>query len=733
MLKYNIISAVCFIMLVGMLAYVIFKFFKLDRKERIEFIRTFKKGKCLIVYFAVLPLYVVGRMFDGELFYQAFFGSIYNIVRLVVLQYELKPVQSLMNASWLYKAVILFSYAIVGLNALMFTISLTHQKSWQSKVKRRFIKGKGEKVVIIGNSKSALSVYESCEKENKILLEAFTDDESYNLYLQNVKHVDVKDNYGIIRLIEKNQNLLKQKLNVIISTENEQKNLSICQAFVDYVNGENDNNLLLSLSVFVFGSPKYENVYQSLEKNSKGCLHFVNKYEQIAVDFVDKYPFAKFMGEDKLDYSLGVVKQGVEINVSLIGFGKTNQHLFLTSLSNNQFIQKTENGFGLKPVNYYIFDKNDVKEKNFNHSYYRYKNEVDMDRQADYLPFPAQPATTDFHKLDVNDVDFYNDVKNIVTKNQTDANFIVIAFGQDMENLDLANMLIQKCREWQIKNVKIFVKIRNKAMASYAKSLLQIDKNQINHNLCFIFATEDQVVFNYDKIVNEKLERMARLRSAVYSIEYDFTTNDNLVVSDAYVDQVYKKSLIDWYVKNGPMERLSNVYCVLSLRSKLNLFGFDYVVKSEEGEAVGYDEYIKKYGFGDMPNVEKYNAKVLDKPIVYYPSKYIPSLRGAMAELEHFRWNSFMISRGFIPSTISQIESEMVEKNGKMVNSNGKNYDLRRHGNLTTFEGLVQFAEIICKRDNKTLEQVDVRKYDYQILDDAYWLLDKAGYKIIKK
>ena len=30
-------------------------------------------------------------------------------------------------------------------------------------------------------------------------------------------------------------------------------------------------------------------------------------------------------------------------------------------------------------------------------------------------------------------------------------------------------------------------------------------------------------------------------------------------------------------------------------------------------------------------------------------------------------------------------------------------------------------------------EQADVIKYDYQLMDDAYWLLSKTGYKIIEK
>jgi hypothetical protein len=75
----------------------------------------------------------------------------------------------------------------------------------------------------------------------------------------------------------------------------------------------------------------------------------------------------------------------------------------------------------------------------------------------------------------------------------------------------------------------------------------------------------------------------------------------------------------------------------------------------------------------------------------------------------------------------------MVVKNGKYKYTNGKNYAVRRHGNLTTFDGLVEFRKLISARDGCSEIETDVIKYDYQLLDDAHWLLDKNGYKIVKK
>ena len=94
-----------------------------------------------------------------------------------------------------------------------------------------------------------------------------------------------------------------------------------------------------------------------------------------------------------------------------------------------------------------------------------------------------------------------------------------------------------------------------------------------------------------------------------------------------------------------------------------------------------------------------------------------------------------MISKGLVPSTLEQIKNETYfdEKKGKIKHSNGKSYRLRRHGNITTFDGLVTYRQIISKRDKTDEREEDVIKYDYQLLDDAFYLLDRNQFKIIKR
>jgi hypothetical protein len=83
-----------------------------------------------------------------------------------------------------------------------------------------------------------------------------------------------------------------------------------------------------------------------------------------------------------------------------------------------------------------------------------------------------------------------------------------------------------------------------------------------------------------------------------------------------------------------------------------------------------------------------------------------------------------------IPATIDQILNEL-QLSGKYTN--GKNYELRRHGNLTTFAGLFDFRNMVAKRDGVSPAKKDVIKYDYQLMDEAWWFLAENGYKIVEK
>lgn len=724
---YQLVTVLCLAILCVGLIYVLKNFISKARPEKIAFLRSFRKGKGAIIYVTAIPLYLIGYLHAGQKFLPALFGSITESVQLIVLGYKIANIQGLMQENPLYNFTIYFTFVLVTINAVIFTLSLTHQHIWCFFQSLKAKATRKDKLFIFGNNPENISIYRSDDKRSKVIIDNVSPQESEKLYMHRISFISTDSCEEPVSDIFKVATKFDRECVVVVNTLDDEKNINICRSIIDKIAVADDNvkdRLFLNTKIFVFGNPKYKAIYDDIVSGGFGCIHYVNKYQKIAMDFIDKYPLTKFMDEKQIDYDSFLVKDGVDINVLFVGFGKTAQQIFLTSVANNQFLTKGASDPELKKVNYYIFDKAEAENnKNLNHSYYRYKHECSSLDPKDYLPLPDHPAEEKYFRLDINDPKFYTQIMNVAKGNPNNSNFIVIAFGSDLENIDMAQKLVEKRKEWGIENLVIFVKVRN----------WHKEDTMIGDSGCYFFGYEKDVVYNIDKIIGDRIFRMAQMRNEVYELEYAIHSTPDIVVDAECIKKNHDAAYRGWHTAKSQLERESSLYCCLSLRSKLNLMGLDYCEKeSDRGVALSESEYMAIYAGNDLPDTSKYSVTADGKPIVNYTLDFPVSGRRTMAIHEHLRWNSFMISKGIIPSSRAQIEGEKTVKNGKERFTNGKNYAVRRHGNLTTFEGLVEFRKILAARDKSSELDKDVIKYDYQLLDDAYWLLDAAGYKIIK-
>ena len=711
--------------IIFVVANIIFK----KRKDRITFLRSFKNGKFAILYLTAYPLWVVGHIWAGkESVVECFFKSIKEILGLVVMDYDVESIYGLMVENKAYRYTVYLCFAMAVMNALLFTLSLTIQYIWIGVRTLRALITRKNKLYIFGNNEKNIALYKSDKSRDKVVIDALSSEESDALYLENVGYINSTSLTASIRSLLKLVKKLDREYVFVINTDKDQKNLELCRAVIDSINSSSEvlrERLFLNLKVYVFGDPRYQAIYEDVVSAGHGCIHYVNKYQKLAMDFIDKYPISMFMDERQVDYDTSLVRDGVDINVIFVGFGRANQQIFLTSVANNQFLTAGQDGPVLKPVKYHIFDKkHSENNKNLNHSYYRFRNEMENADMGNYLPMPSLPAEEYYSVLDVNNPEFYNELRGICSRSANDVNFIVIAYGNDLENLDMAQKLVEKRREWGLQNVQLFVR----AFEWKKEDTLIKDEN------CHFIGNECECAYNINMLLSDKIVRMAKMRNEVYDLEYDMTKDNPPVIDDAYVQKNHRTANEKWFKSKSQMERDSSLYCCLSLRSKLNLMGLDYRLEGAEGVALTENEYLKIYAGEDRPNTERYNLRANGKSIVGYDLNFKDGRRKTMAIQEHHRWNSFMITRGMIPATRDQIIGEtQINKKGETEFTNGKNYLLRHHGNLTTFEGLSEFRRMVAERDNKPEEKKDVIKYDYQILDDAYWLLTTNGYKIVKK
>ena len=742
----EVISALALFILSGLLVLGIYGLVSQIKSKKFKFFRGYNYGVVALIVIPAFILYLVAYIEEGNGI-MSVFSALSSIVEIIVLKYDTSDaVKILADENSFYAFTLYTCFAVSALNTGLLIVSLAWHYVWEHT--RKFIIGGHDDVLVIyGLGEGSEEIYRSESRISKIIVDDIPKEKADKLYEERISyHSDSSPQEFIVKYANRlhKWDLKKtDKFTVVVNTGSDDRNLAFCKSIVNMLNSASVSKCEIyheKLRVYVIGDPEYQSIYEDITAGGHGCVRYVNKYQRIAVDFIDKYPLSKFMTDKHIDTESALVRSGVDINVCFVGFGRVNREIFLTSIANNQFLEMGDGDPVLKKVKYHIFDKRCAEnDKNLNHSYYRFKHECRGVDQNDYLPLPSLPAEEYFYRNDVNDFEFYEKFRAICTQNPDDVNFAVIAFGTDLENIDLAQKLVEKRREWRLDNLVIFTKAEN----------FRKEDTLLEDDGCYFIGYEADNIYNVDNIISDRTQKMARYRNETYDVEKYIANKKNSIQKNVENAKSNKKTRADalelseeelarikndsekkWYMMSQ-FERDSNLYACLSIRSKLNLMGLDYVRADDAGDAISYEKYMSVYAESDMPEV-KYTSDGT-KPIILYPIEFKKSKRRNLAIHEHQRWNSFMLSRGMIPSTLEQIEKEtFIDKNGEQKFTNGKNYDERRHGNLTTFEGLVRFRRILAEREKKPEDVFDVIKYDYQLLDEAYWLLTSCGYRIVR-
>ncbi|MEG1804040.1 MAG: hypothetical protein RR248_02405 [Clostridia bacterium] len=713
----TVVITLCLIAMFCLVVFTLAKLIFSNRANKLAFLKSFQRGKFVIIYIVAIPLFLLGLIYDNFSVLTSILLAIQCGVELVVLKFSYDSVVNLMQDNLYFCVAIYTCYVLAFLNAIMFSVTLFGQNLSNYLRKQKIFKLSKKVYIVVGYNKQNLSILDSVDGQ-AILFADMDQHSKEELFIMKKAYKSYNYKKDIGELIKKSFGKFTDKsINVIVNTNDDHLNLiltkQLSQLINDYFLQVQSIDNANGLNCYIFGEPENSSAFIHFVEKTKGRVHYVNKYKLISMSFVEQYPLTQFMDEQQIDYQTATIKENVEINVALIGFGKTNQQLFLTSVANNQFLTISQNELVDKPVNYYIYDKeNSQNDKNLNHTYFRYSHEYPriLADKDNYLDLPSKSANEKFEVLDVNDQEFYASIfKNLTSKTKLAYNYLIIAFGSDLENLDLAEKITSKLFEWEmLANTKIFVKIRDDVLTNQV-----VLKEYAVKGGFFTFGAENSVVYNVNQIVNEKKELMAKGRHLSYAIED--SKNDN-------INEVKEKALNKWYVTWNQAQRESNIYACLSIKSKLQLLGFD-IAELNSTKPDASVEYMANYSLNDAI---VYNGRVVNgKQIVDYGDCNFVSgtPRNALAVQEHLRWNAYMLCSGYIPATISDIEldnkSLLLEK--------------RVHANLTTFKGLLKYREIISAVRNCSIVDADVIKYDYQLMDDIIWLLNIYGYKIVKR
>ena len=722
----NIVIILTLVYMLALLTAIVVWLAHCSRKERLKRLKNFKHGRFAFIYLAVIPLFFLAQRFNGQTVDGAFWLSVRACIEVVVLRFDFATVSPLLQENILYHVAVEMLFSLVLLNTLMLTLSFCGQWLYNrlSFLLAKLLKKK--LVIVVGTDKNALDILASVPKGYKgILIAPLTPALKEKAYLRKAACFEPTDEDDLAIFVRKIcGNLEKRKASVILKLEDDEKSLRYAEQFCSFIKSSRLTQIPLrkdvGLAVYIFASKTNEAIFIRYVEASKGIIRFINRHKQIAIDFIDRYPMTQFMTAREIDFATATIRDNIDLNVLMVGFGKLNESLFLASVSNNQFLTMKNGKLAPKPVTYHIYDRyyprgkftaeTKVHSGNLHHGYLRYEEFLSFykGRENEFLEWVPMPAKTVKHPLEVTHPDFYASMRPILLK-ENSYNYIIVSFGTDMENIELAEKLQQKIREWEVKApVKIFVKVRDEKAA---RSVGNLD------NIIF-FGSNSGCVYNAEVILHEKIDRMARAKHLLYTAEYkikDAGISEAFSRGDAEVIDAARES---WF-KYKEFQRESNTYACLSARLKLQLCGYDY---AETGTDCS-KQFLKLYEKDDKRTPSEYTVE--GKTIWNYSNgeQFRPSLRWDLVVQEHQRWCANMIASGLIPCSKKELweqeKDELLEK--------------RKHGNLTTMEGLMEFRKTIAMKKNTSTEKEDVIRFDYQIMDDIDWLLKESGYKIIQK
>lgn len=723
----NIVIILTLVYMFALLTAVVVWLASCPRKERLKRIKSFKRGKFAFIYIAAVPLFALAHTANGKTPDGAFWLSIRTCIEAVVLKFDYATIEPLALENVLYHVAVEFLFSLIILNALMLTLSFCGQWIYDRLYLFATRLSRRKAVAVVGTGNHALDILASVPKgQRAVLFGDLTPELKDTAYLRHAGTCQLKDGDELGEKLRKRfGDFKKRKVSVIMAIDDDEKSLTYVKQLYSLVKAAQLTSIPLmeeaGLAVYVFAAKANAEIFEHYVEISNGIFHFINRHRQIAIDFIDRYPLTQFMTEREIDRATATVRDEIDLNVFMIGFGKLNESLFLASVSNNQFLTIKNGKLVSKPVKYHIYDRYypqgkftenaDVHSGDLHHGYLRYREftEYYKGRENDFLPPLPAPAEVIKHPVEVSHPDFYASVHSELMKENT-YNYVIVSFGTDMENIDLAKKIRQKAVEWEVGSpIKIFVKVRDaKAMKALGDEF---------GNIIF-FGSDGNCVYNAEVILRERLERMARLRHLLYAAEAEVKKSarpDSVSLDDKAICESARER---WYSFKG-YQRESNIYACLSARMKLQLCGFDY---AEEGEDCS-EAFIRAYEQNDPRTPSE--LTVAGKKVWKYSNaeQFRHSMRWNFAVQEHQRWSANMIACGLIPCSKREI----------LTLSKQEAMDKRKHGNLTTMEGLVEFRKMVAAATGKTEEETDVIRYDYQLMDDIDWLLAQCGYKIIKK
>ena len=721
------LSIIALVYMLSVVIYHVIRYCRASRSSKYTQLKSFRKGTFGLIYLGAIPLYLAGNLYNEVNIFKAVFDSFSNALSLVTLSFKWDVVNPLSGVNLFYKVAVYLCFAAAICNTTMFTFSLLARRLRNRRLLRLLERGERALCVLVGfNDRTRMLIRTLDRTEYDLLLLAPESDGIKELaFVHDCAILNFPYNANIIPVLQRYAaHTDRRMVRVIVNTENEEQNFLHATAIAEYTASLGLEHFSLDghcgLCAYSFGSDETESSYVRLSEKTRGCVQCVNPRKMLAMDFVSKHPITERLRPDDVDPDTVTVKPDVTLNFIMVGFGRVSRQILRVLSINSQLLQMKDGVPVPKTVNYHVYDiKETEKDKNLNHNLLRYASWYRQAPRDSIYPVPQSVFDIRYRHMDIADGRFYEYLRADLTNvhDPLDANkdapptseqlkglrnSIVVSYDSDLVNIDFAEKLLEKLREWKLDDrTQIYVRVRDDEIRE------KVIGAAYPNGEIIAFGAESETASSAPGIFSEGVEAMAKRQ------HFNYTRTDNKGKSD---EEIERLAMQTWYNRWTQVQRESNVYACLSARVKLHLLGFDAAPMDDPRPDATLDFYREYFQGEECAPAE---------PRMYTRAELsdLSVRRHMITRMEHQRWNAYMIACGYVPA-----EPEEYLKLDKQAL-----HAVRKHANIVNFEELICQREVLAAHRGCTEEEADVIKYDYRLTDHLPELLAACKLKIVAR
>ncbi len=704
------LSVIALVYMLFVVIHNVVRYCRADRTKKYKQLKSFRKGTFGLIYLGAIPLYLAGNLFNEINLFKAIFDSFSQALLLVALNFKWDVVTPLAQTFFFYKIAVYLCFAAAICNATMFTFSLFARRLRNRYLLRRIASGERDLCVLIGYHAAMQALLGSIDRKkyDLLLLCPESDEVKEQAFICDCATLPFSYSDSPLPLLRAYcGNTHVRNVRIIVNTEDDDKNFLIATVIGEYTKSLDIDNFSLDgrcgLSVYVFGSEQSESSYIRLSSATRGCIQCINPHKMVAQHFVEQHPITEGIKEEDIDPVTRTVRDELSLNFVLIGFGRMSRQLLRIHSINSQLLTLRGGVPAPKTIAYHVFDIAKTEyDINLNHGMLRYATWYKQKERGPEYPVPQTVFNIGYNHIDIGDTNFYTELRAKLTRGtERLSNSIVVAYGTDLANIDLAEKLHEKMLEWGLAScTKIYVRVRSSDLAD------RVVRSNYQSGEILPFGMEIDTIASAPYIISEGMEAMAKRQHLYYT-----RTDNDMSEKDAY-----QSAMHTWYDCWNQVQRSSNTYACLSVRMKLQLLGFD-VAPLDDPRPDAAKEFCDAYFEGADPSKEAMRCYTEEELSDYTVRRHL------MTRMEHLRWNAYMISCGYIPAG----EQEYLTMSKQQL------HEQRMHANIVNFEELLRYRRVIATQRNCSEADADVIKYDYRLTDNIPHLLAQSGQKIVRK